>query len=82
MSILKTIYPQETTKIGDFKNAFNNIEMSKRQEGWVLKADLIAILRDKYAIPTSTAYRIWPDAAYLFEEKKIGRTALVKLKEE
>ena len=80
MAKRKTI--EETTRIGDFKNAFNNIEMSKRQEGWVLKADLIATLIDKYNHSKATIYRDWPDVEYLFEEKKIGRAVLLKLKEE
>jgi len=69
----------DQSNIHDYIAAFNSMD---KVEGFVNKALLRDYMLNKYDIPQPKFYRTWPKIAHKFETKKIGKTVLVKLKEE
>ena len=69
----------DQSNIQDYIAAFNSMD---KVEGFVNKALLRDYMLNKYDIPQPKFYRTWPKIAHRFETKKIGKTVLIKLKEE
>jgi hypothetical protein len=68
----------EQSNVQDYIDAFGTMD---KIEGWVNKAELRVYVENRYNIPQAKFYRDWPKISHLFESKKVGKTALIKLKE-
>jgi hypothetical protein len=62
----------------DYIAGFNACD--KTDDGWVNKAQLRIECEQNHNIPQAKFYRAWSKIAHKFDEKKEGRTTLVKIK--
>jgi hypothetical protein len=69
----------EESNIQDYISAFHALN---QVEGWVNKKELRVYMENRYNIPQPKFYRTWPKISHKFETKKVGKTSLIKLKEE
>lgn len=72
----------ETAGMDDYINCYHNISPDKKQDGWVNKNILRLELEEKYNIPHAKFYRTWPKITHKFDNRKEGKTVLIKLKED
>lgn len=75
---LRRVEVAEKAGFEDYIAAFNSCE--KTDDGWVNKAQLRIECEENHNIPHAKFYRVWPKIEHKFNEKKEGRTSLVKIK--
>jgi len=75
---LSRVEVAEKAGFEDYVAGFNACD--KTDDGWVNKAQLRIECEQNHNIPQAKFYRAWPKIAHKFNEKKEGRTSLVKIK--
>ena len=75
---LRRVEVAEKAGFEDYIAEFNSCE--KTDDGWVNKAQLRIECEENHNIPHAKFYRVWPKIEHKFNEKKEGRTSLVKIK--
>jgi len=70
--------PSDTIVINDYVNAYHKCD--KDDDGWVNKSLLRQMCENAYDIPQAKFYRNWPKVKHAFEERKKGKTAMIKAK--
>jgi len=65
--------------LNDYIAAFDKVE---KKDGWANKALYRVLCETDYNISQPKFYRVWPKIEHLFDAKKEGKTALIKIKEE
>ena len=78
---VKTHALHERVNVNAFKTAYRKL-LKKDDDGWVNKALLLEKVREDTKKGQATVYRQYKEISDMFEDKKIGVRAYVKMKKE
>ena len=78
---VKTQALHERVGVNAFKKAYSGL-LKKGDDGWVNKALLLSKVREQTKKGQTTVYRNFNEISHMFDNKKIGVRAYLKLKEE